>query len=86
MSDTVDRGLDEITLRNKFGDAGYETWKAKSDALDDLKLLAENAHVDSAKATAKLTAAKATFWSMAGLAVFCGTVCGVAEFLRWVMR
>ncbi len=86
MTDQVVQGLDEITLRNKLGDAGYESWKRKADALDDLKLLETNAVIEESKARTRAAIGRASLLNMAALAVFCGTVCGVAEFLRWVLR
>lgn len=89
----VTMGTDELALRNKLGDDGYEEAAKRAGTravLEDGQLAAV---VDQLQASAKLTKAQAAlvdarrgFWSMCVLAVFAGTCCGVAEFVRWVVR
>lgn len=89
--DRVARGLDELTLRNKMGDTGYEDYKRRTDAAADASVLDAIRHADQTAATAtQLTAlanvldAKAAFWRLLAFAVFAGTCCGVVEFARVV--
>lgn len=92
-SDKVLMGTDELALRNRLGDDGYEATvkRAATRAVLEDGLLRSS--VDQSQATAKLTKAqvayveaKRGFWSMLSLAVLAGTCCGVVEFVRWVVR
>lgn len=91
MPDTVTMGTDEITLRNKLGDEGFERWRKAQDELDRnqvaqsyAKTLVEMHNATLLERNFGYVAAKAWFWNCLGLSVFVGTCCGVVEFIRWV--
>lgn len=71
-TDRVQQGLTEITLRNQLGDAGYELYAARTDAMDLAKIAHQQAHAQHTAELAGLARAKAWF-----LAVSAGTIFGV---------
>lgn len=85
-------GSQELGLKMKLGNAGYEEWKRRSDSIEDS---AVSAHIWEAafkrhaaelqNQSGRYVGAKASMWSAVALAIFTGTLCGFAEFIRWVV-
>lgn len=87
--DIVGMGLDEIALRSKLGDAGYEDLKTRQDLLNAhqveqsaANVAASQAAVELSKAQAAYVRAKTSWWSALTLAVLVLVVGGVVEGIR----
>lgn len=91
MTDTVNMGTDELAMRNRLGDAGFEAWRTRQSLLDDYQVATSAATVlqagrlaDVVRAQAVHTSARAAFWLVLTVSVAVLTLCSAA-LLVWVM-
>ena len=84
-------GSQELALRMKLGNDGFETWMRRDDQLQEAQIggaiwdAAYKRHSATlVEAQVKYVGAKASLWSALAFATVIATGCGLAEFIRWI--
>lgn len=77
-------GSQELALRMKLGNDGFEEWKKTTAAVENAQLLNTIHGANLTKAQAAYVDAKSSFWSALAFAVVVLALCGVGVLI-WVV-